>query len=83
MVMTVVDTPRPERQTMVLAPPPRDAAAVERLRVATAVADTRAADQLTATMRLVKAARFNAATRLERKQAVELALQRRVRAEQP
>jgi hypothetical protein len=34
--------------------------------------DTRAADQLVQTMRLVKAARFNAATRLERKQAVSL-----------
>lgn len=34
--------------------------------------DTRAADQLAHTMRLVKAARFNAATRLERKQAVSL-----------
>lgn len=34
--------------------------------------DTRAADQLAATMRLVKAARFNAAERLERKQAVSL-----------
>ena len=34
--------------------------------------DTQAADQLAATMRLVKAARFNAAERLERKQAVSL-----------
>ena len=34
--------------------------------------DTRAADQLAGTMRLVKAARFNAAERLERKQAASL-----------
>lgn len=34
--------------------------------------DTRAADSLAATMRLVKAARFNAAERLERKQTVSL-----------
>ena len=34
--------------------------------------DTRAADQLAATMRIVKAARFNAAERLERKQAASL-----------
>lgn len=34
--------------------------------------NTRAADQLMSTMRLVKAARFNAAARLERKQAVSL-----------
>jgi hypothetical protein len=35
-------------------------------------ADTHAADHLVETMRLVKAARFNAAERLERKQAVSL-----------
>lgn len=34
--------------------------------------DTRAADELAETMRIVKAARFNAAERLERKQAVSL-----------
>ncbi|MEQ1576503.1 MAG: SLATT domain-containing protein [Hyphomicrobium sp.] len=34
--------------------------------------ETKAADQLAATMRLVKSARFNAAERLERKQAVSL-----------
>src|SRR3990172_1188771 len=34
--------------------------------------DTRAADQLASTMRLVKAARFNAAARLESKQAASL-----------
>lgn len=34
--------------------------------------DTRASDQLASTMRLVKAARFNAATRLESKQAASL-----------
>ncbi|MGQ0673692.1 MAG: SLATT domain-containing protein [Hyphomicrobium sp.] len=37
-----------------------------------AAPDTRAADQLAATMRLVKAARFNAADRLARKQAASL-----------
>lgn len=37
-----------------------------------ATGDTRAADSLAATMRLVKAARFNAAERLERKQTVSL-----------
>jgi hypothetical protein len=50
----------------------RGSQAVERLRVAPGGQDTQAADQLAATMRLVKAARFNAATRLERKQAVSL-----------
>lgn len=39
---------------------------------ATLPLDTKAADSLAATMRLVKAARFNAAERLERKQTVSL-----------
>jgi hypothetical protein len=43
-----------------------------RMRLAVVPTDTRAADQLVHTMRLVKAARFNAATRLEQKQAVSL-----------
>jgi conflict system pore-forming effector with SLATT domain len=56
----------------------RDMPAVERLRSvgtdmrAVTYVDTRAADQLAQTMRIVKAARFNAAERLERKQAVSL-----------
>lgn len=49
------------------------AGAVERLRpVAPPMPDTRAADQLSEAMRIVKAARFNAAARLELKQAVSL-----------
>lgn len=40
--------------------------------VALPVVDARASDQLAATMRIVKAARFNAAERLESKQAVSL-----------
>jgi hypothetical protein len=53
--------------------PMRETGAVERLRaVAPPALDTRAADQLAQAMRLVKAARFNAATRLEQKQAVSL-----------
>ncbi|MDQ8698760.1 SLATT domain-containing protein [Hyphomicrobium sp. LHD-15] len=43
-----------------------------RMRLSVVPPDTRAADQLAHTMRLVKAARFNAATRLERKEAVSL-----------
>jgi hypothetical protein len=51
---------------------PREAEPLERMRLAVVPPDTRAADQLVHTMRLVKAARFNAATRLEQKQAVSL-----------
>ncbi|MFA5951244.1 MAG: SLATT domain-containing protein [Hyphomicrobium sp.] len=51
----------PQRQV-----PPRD------LRVVPVLPDPRAADQLAKTMRIVKASRFNAADRLEAKQAASL-----------
>ncbi len=66
------------RPVLLPVPVPTDA---ERLRLAAAhlatasrtpATDRAAADQLAATMRLVKAARFNAAERLELKQAVSL-----------
>jgi len=50
----------------------REPGAVEWLRPVAPVPDPRAADQLAHAMRLVKAARFNAAARLEQKQAVSL-----------
>lgn len=70
------ESSRPERLPQFI----HDMPVVERLRsvgtdmraVAAPPPDTRAADQLAKTMRLVKAARFNAAERLERKQAVSL-----------
>jgi hypothetical protein len=73
-MMPALDDLRQERLPQFI----RDMPAVERLRSvgtdmrAVAYVDTRAADQLAQTMRIVKAARFNAAERLERKQAVSL-----------
>ncbi len=67
-----VDMQRSDQLPAIIAGWQRGSQAVERLRVAPGGQDTQAADQLAATMRLVKAARFNAATRLERKQAVSL-----------
>ncbi|MCC7250598.1 SLATT domain-containing protein [Hyphomicrobium sp.] len=52
--------------------PLREATPAERPRLAVVPPGTHAADQLAHTMRLVKAARFNAATRLEQKQTVSL-----------
>lgn len=64
---------RPSRLAAQAATSPHDAAeGVTRMRLSVVPPDTRAADQLAQTMRLVKAARFNAATRLERKEAVSL-----------
>lgn len=70
-MISTADMPRAERTGVVSAHPSRDGAA-ERTRLHVVPPDTRAADQLVQTMRLVKAARFNAATRLEQKQAVSL-----------
>ncbi|HML42394.1 MAG TPA: SLATT domain-containing protein [Hyphomicrobium zavarzinii] len=70
-MISTADMPRAERTGAVSAHPSRDGAA-ERTRLHVVPPDTRAADQLVQTMRLVKAARFNAATRLEQKQAVSL-----------
>jgi hypothetical protein len=69
-MMPAIDLTRPERGGVAPVRLLRDAMPVERAPFAQA--DTRAADQLVETMRLVKAARFNAAARLERKQAVSL-----------
>jgi hypothetical protein len=72
-MMPASESLHPERMPQII----RDMPVFERVRNVSAdpreaVPDTRAADQLAATMRLVKAARFNAAERLERKQAVSL-----------
>jgi len=69
-MISSADMQRPDRAGLALAS--RDGAGVERMRLAAVSADSRAADHLVHTMRLVKAARFNAAERLERKQAVSL-----------
>ncbi len=69
-MLSAADTARPERSGVVLAPGGRETQ--ERARLSVVPPDTRAADQLVQTMRLVKAARFNAAARLETKQAVSL-----------
>jgi hypothetical protein len=74
-MISSADMPRADRAGLDragLALAPRDGASVERMRLAVVPPDTRAADQLVHTMRLVKAARFNAGERLERKQAVSL-----------
>lgn len=71
-MIPVPDRSRSQRGSAIVAPAPREAVPAERMRLAVVPPDTRAADQLVHTMRLVKAARFNAATRLERKQAVSL-----------
>jgi hypothetical protein len=72
-MMPASESLHPERMPQII----RDMPVFERVRNVPGdsrepVPDTRAADQLAATMRLVKAARFNAAERLERKQAVSL-----------
>ncbi|HEX2841441.1 SLATT domain-containing protein [Hyphomicrobium sp.] len=68
-----LDVTRSERGGGVaIAHPQRDAPGAERARLSVVPTDARAADQLVQTMRLVKAARFNAAARLETKQAVSL-----------
>lgn len=71
-MIPAADRSRPQRVGTIAPHPPRDAAPAERLHLAVVPPDTRAADQLAQTMRIVKAARFNAATRLEQKQAVSL-----------
>ncbi|WP_072395721.1 SLATT domain-containing protein [Hyphomicrobium sp. CS1GBMeth3] len=71
-MMPASERARPERGGLANAHPLREVLPAERLRLAVAPPDTRAADQLAHTMRLVKAARFNAATRLEQKQTVSL-----------
>ncbi|MGE0023026.1 MAG: hypothetical protein AB7S70_05265, partial [Hyphomicrobium sp.] len=69
-MIPAADVQRPLRRGASLMPAPLEPAAFDRARLAVVPPDTHAADQLAHTMRLVKAARFNAATRLERKQAV-------------
>lgn len=66
------DHDRVERGAITPMRPVRDARAAERRATPQPQTDLRAADQLAETMRVVKAARFNAAARLERKQAVSL-----------
>jgi len=66
------DVTRSERGSVAIAHPQRDAPGTERARLSVVPPDTRAADQLVQTMRLVKAARFNAAMRFETKQSVSL-----------
>lgn len=71
-MLQAAETQRTHRGNGSLAQVPREAAPAERARFAVVSPDTRAADQLANTMRLVKGARFNAATRLEQKAAVSL-----------
>lgn len=71
-MIPAADRPRSQREATTLVQQPRDGAQHERMRLSVVPPDTRAADQLVQTMRLVKAARFNAATRLEQKQAASL-----------
>lgn len=71
-MLGAAETQRTHRGNGSLAQVPREAAPAERARFAVVPPDTRAADQLANTMRLVKGARFNAATRLEQKAAVSL-----------
>jgi hypothetical protein len=71
-MIPVPDRSRSQRGSAIVAQAQREAIPADRMRLAVVPPDTRAADQLVNTMRLVKAARFNAATRLERKQAVSL-----------
>lgn len=78
-MMPAADLSRSERSSTVRPAFAREGAPVERGHLAVVAseripprADARAVDSLVQTMRLVKAARFNAATRLERKQAVSL-----------
>lgn len=74
-MMPTADRSQSERAIASIMPALQDLAARGRPQlsvVPVAPPDTRAADHLAHTMRLVKAARFNAATRLERKAAVSL-----------
>ncbi|WP_295557963.1 SLATT domain-containing protein [uncultured Hyphomicrobium sp.] len=71
-MLPAADRSRAQRDSGALVQVARESAPVDRARLAVVPPDTRAADQLAHTMRLVKAARFNAATRLERKAAVSL-----------
>jgi hypothetical protein len=73
-MMPTAEPTRSERAIASIMPALQDLANRRRpqLAVVPEPPDTRAADHLAHTMRLVKAARFNAATRLERKQAVSL-----------
>ncbi|HYD15788.1 MAG TPA: hypothetical protein VEA77_05255, partial [Hyphomicrobium sp.] len=66
------DMQRSDRVGAALAQVAHEVTNVERLRPTVVPPSTQAGDQLARTMRLVKAARFNAAERLERKQAVSL-----------
>lgn len=71
-MLQAADRPRAQRDSGPLIQVSRESAPADRARFAVVPPDTRAADQLAHTMRLVKAARFNAATRLEQKAAVSL-----------
>jgi hypothetical protein len=71
-MVPAVDHSRHERGSVTPMRALREAQPIERVPLASAAPDARAADQLADTMRIVKAARFNAAARLERKQAVSL-----------
>lgn len=70
-MLEAADRPRAQRGGA-LVQVPREFARADRTHLAVVAPDTRAADQLVYTMRLVKAARFNAAARLEQKAAVSL-----------
>lgn len=71
-MLQTAEIPRAQRPAGSLVQVPREGMPADRARFAVVPPDTRAADQLAKTMRLVKAARFNAATRLEQKAAVSL-----------
>lgn len=71
-MIPAADRSRPQRPGALSAHMTREAAPAGRAHLSVVPPDTRAADQLAQTMRIVKAARFNAATRLEQKQAVSL-----------
>lgn len=71
-MIPAVDRSRSERPGALATHMTRAAAPAERVHLSVVPPDTRAADQLAQTMRIVKAARFNAATRLEQKQVVSL-----------
>ena len=71
-MIPAADRPSSMRTTVAPLHGARETAPIERGHLALVPPDTRAADQLADTMRLVKAARFNAAARLERKSSVSL-----------
>jgi hypothetical protein len=72
-MMPTGERSRPERSIASIMPALQDLASRGRpSHLSVVPPDTRAADQLVHTMRLVKAARFNAAARLEQKQAASL-----------